>query len=195
MGLFNYIEDLSNRIGKRIGTGDSDDYVEAYQYFVFFLISHTITFGFGLILSFIFRYTVQYIICTLTFMILRRSAGGYHCDTFKKCFFTTNLIMLSSVTISCITLHFPVSIMIFSILFGTIVIENVPRATENSPSRGHLIDMKFKKKYIITLIVYLIIMIVSLFLKQYIICTSVASGITVVSFMVSDCGDKLLNRI
>lgn len=85
--MFNFIENLSYKIGDYIGKDETEDDRELYRYSVFMIFSNIFSELFGIVLSIFFGYFLEYLIIDICFMVLRMGSGGYHCDTFKKCFF------------------------------------------------------------------------------------------------------------
>lgn len=195
MNVFDYIENTSHRIACKIGVNDSEDDIELYEYSIFMILSHIFTSGMGLILSIGFGYLIPYLIINIVFMLLRHGAGGYHCETFRDCFITTNSICLIS-GISSILFQDYATILWYVSLFGGIFIMPIcPKPTINTPSRGYKEDIRFRKKYRNSLLILAAISYFMLYNKYILISSSISFGILAVTFIVSDFGEYLLNKI
>ena len=94
MDIFTYIENKSKDIAKKIGKGEDEEDIEVYEYSIFLILSQLLTNGTGIIISLLLGIFLPYVVCVVTYMILRSFAGGYHCKTFKQCYFTSNILYL-----------------------------------------------------------------------------------------------------
>lgn len=201
MSIFDYIENKSHDIACKLGENETEDDIELYEYSVFMILSHLLTFGVATILSLIFGYFWNFIIIYISFALLRRGSGGYHCETFMNCFCTTNILFMISGILSLNIINqfksFDVSMIFWYVsLFCCIFIMPVcPKPTINSPSRGYSEDIRFRKKYRNALIVLSILSLISLLIYQVWISISISFGMLIVCFLTSNIGEHILNFI
>lgn len=194
MNIFDYIENKSNELARMTFPEADEDHIELYDYKIFKLLSHSFDFGTGIVLSLIFGYFFQYLIVLFTFIILRSYAAGYHCDTFKNCYFTTNVLMMVGVLVSKLVLLEPYKIAILILLFGISIIPLCPKPSENSPSRGKEEDRVFRSKYIAYLILLFFVSQALFYFKLFDFGASILGGIFIVAFIVSDFGENSLKN-
>lgn len=194
MNIFNYIENTSHNIALKIGKDEGEDNIELYEYSIFLITSYIFTTGVGVILALIFGYLIPYIVSHITFVLLRRGSGGYHCETFRDCFITTNTLYIIGSIGAILTQSIPEIMWFLSLLCGIFVMPICPKPSKNSPSRGYSEDIRFRKKYRNAL---LLLIILSLFCINNInlITTSISCGIFIVCFITSSFGEHLLNFI
>lgn len=195
MNIFDRIEDISYKIARKIGKDDSDDDIELYEYSVFMILSNSFTILFGLILSFIFGYSSLYITCLISYTSLRTVGGGQHCDTFKKCFIVSNLIIIICCLLSFFTQSIPFIMWILSILASINTIPICPKPSINSPSRGYSEDIRFRKKFSLRLSILLLISLLFIHLGLYSFSASISAGILILCFVLTDFGEKSISRI
>ena len=146
MNIFDFIEDTSYSIAKYIGRDDSEDEVELYEYSIFMIFSNTFTIGVGLLLSLLLGYFKYFIISEISFILIRTVAGGSHCETFKKCFFVSNIISIIRSILAFLTKDFSDFMIFISVASFFSILLICPKPSINSPLRGYLKDMKFRKK-------------------------------------------------
>ena len=195
MDIFNFIEHFSYKIAGRIGKNDSEDDIELYRYSIFMISSYIFTTGFGLILSILFGYWTPYIISHITFISLRKCAGGYHCDAFYKCFITTNMTFMLSSILAVFLQDFYNIMWLVSLFYGIFILPYCPYPSANSPSRGKTEDMRFRKRYRNILMILAIISLVFIHFELFLFSTSISMGIIALCFMASKPSEIILNKI
>lgn len=194
MNIFDYIETASHNVALKLGRNEDEEAIELYEYSVFLIMAHIFTMGTGLILSLLFGYLVPYLVSHITFVLLRRGAGGYHCEEFKHCYVTTNMLYIVSSVGAILTQNIPEIMWFLSLLCGIFIMPICPKPSKNSPSRGYSEDIRFRKKYRNSLI-FLIILSLIFINNINIISTSISCGIFIMFFVVSDVGENILNLI
>lgn len=195
MSFFDYVENLSYRIGDYIGRNDNEEDKELFRYSVFSILSQLITFGFGFGLSVLFKYPLEYIFVIFTFVLLRSNAGGYHCQTYRDCFFTSNTLYLIGCLISLLFNEYHNILLIISILSGIYILPICPKPSENSPSRGRTEDLRFRKRYSLSFIFIIILNLIFINLNMFDISSSISSGVIISSFIVSDFGEYIIKKV
>lgn len=196
MNIFDYIENLSYKIAHKIGKNESEDDIELYEYSIFMIMSNSFTILVGLILSLIFGYTSVYIICLLTYILLRTVGGGQHCETFKSCFFISNIIILICCIITIITYKFlPNTIWLASVVVAINTIPICPKPSTNSPSRGYSEDIMFRKEFAGRLGCLILISLNLISFGLPLFSTSISIGILVLCFVLTDFGERLVSKI
>jgi accessory gene regulator B len=195
MDIFKKIEDISYRIAHRIGKNDSKDDIELYEYSIFMIMSNSFTILCGLILSIIFGYLTIYIICLLSYISLRTVAGGQHCDTFQKCFFVSNAIIIVCCILSFFTRSIPNIMWIFSVFSSINTLPICPKPSINSPSRGYSEDIRFRRKLSFRLSILLLLSLVFIYFNLYLLSTSISAGILILCFVLTDFGEKIISMV
>ena len=195
MDIFNLIEKKSHNIAKKIGNGDTEEDIELYEYSIFMILSNIFTIGIGLLFSIILGYFRYFIFSEISFILIRLVAGGSHCDTFKKCFFVSNIISIISCLIAILTINYSYVMIFISFISCILILPICPKPSTNSPSRGYYEDIKFRKKFAYRCIFLILISIVAFGLDLFFITSSICSGILVVCFVVSDIGEKFINNL
>ena len=193
--IFKYIEDKSYKIAEKIGLGESEDDIELYKYSIFMIFSETFSFLGGLIFSIIFNCVFPYLIINLVFALLRRGSGGFHCPTFKSCFWTSNIMFVFFSILSNVFVNDYFLLFLISFILGIYIMPICPKPSANSPTRGYKEDVRFRKKYRNYLFVFSLINIISIYLGLNIISTSISFSIISVVFIVSDFGEHFLKKI
>lgn len=201
MNIFNYIENKSHEIACKLGKNETEEDIELYEYSIFMILSHLLTFGTATILSLVFGYFWNFVIIYISFALLRRGSGGYHCNTFRNCFFTTNILFLITGLISIRiytninAFNYSMCLWFISLFCGIFIMPVCPKPTINSPSRGYSEDIRFRKKYRNALILLSIISILFIFNNFLWISLSISLGVLIVCFLTSNLGEFLLNFI
>ena len=195
MNIFKYIENTSYKIAHMIGKNDSQDDVELYEYSVFMILSNCFTILSGLILSLILGYYKAYIVCTISYIMLRTVGGGQHCDTFQKCFFVSNIVIIICCIFSYISLSHPAILWIVSTILSINIIPICPKPSINSPSRGYSEDTKFRKKFAARLSFLLGLSLVFIYLDLFLLSTSISAGILILCFVLTDTGESVISKI
>lgn len=194
MNIFDYIEKKSKDIAIKIGKNDEKEDIEIYEYAIFSILSSVLTNGVGLILAFVFNIFLPYIVCVTSYMILRIFAGGYHCKTFKQCFYTSNILYLI-LTFLAIAPQNSIIILILAFIGGCMIIPQCPKPSEYSLSQGKVRDKKFRIKYVISLFVLIIIAIILLCFELQTFANTISYAILGTVFLVSDVGENILISI
>lgn len=131
---------------------------EIYRYGLEVLISNVISSLAILALGILFFDIFSTVVFLLIFILLRSYCGGYHADTYLKCFITTNITYL--LTMGCVYL-FPVNLftVVLTMSIGVpLLYLRAPVENTNKP-----LDTTEKRKYkIISLIIFLILIAVSI---------------------------------
>ena len=195
MNIFDFIEDTSYDIAKYIGINDSEDEVELYEYSIFMIFSNTFTIGIGLMLSLLLGYFKYFIISEISFILIRTVAGGSHCETFKKCFFISNIMSIMGSLFALFTEDICNITLIMSIFSFILTMPVCPKPSTNSPSRGYFGDIEFRKKMAYRGIILFSISILFLYLDINFISSSISSGLLMVCFALSDTGEKIIEKI
>lgn len=195
MNIFDFIDNKSLHIAKKIGKNETDEDIELYYYAIFGIFSQIFTFGFGIIISYFLGILSEYLISTTTFVLLRIGLGGYHCPTFKSCFIFSNTIFFVCAIISIILNNFCFVLFFISFIVGAIFVRRCPVVSENSPSRGRKKDLYFKKKYKITLALFIILNFILIKINMYTYSCCISNGIILSCFMASEYSKKIIEKI
>lgn len=191
MDIFDYIENKSKFLAEKIGYGDDEEDIEIYEYAIFAILSQSFINGIGLILSLVLNIFLTYIFCISCYMTLRIFAGGYHCKTFKQCFYTSNVLYLL-LTFLAIVPQNSLFLLIMSAISGCAIIPYCPKPSEYSLSRGTIKDKKFRNKYIISLIIFIMIASLLIYLNLNTYANAICYAILGTGFVVSDIGEYIL---
>jgi len=126
-------------------------------------------------------------IVAITFGLLRRNTGGYHCLKPLPCYILTSSSFIVTTILAVIlsTNYFIYILYLISLICGIGIIKLVPVPSENSPSRGKKIDDKFRKKYVALLIVFIVINIINIILGMTIISNCISLAIILVAILTS----------
>lgn len=193
--MFNFVENISCKLGNYIGKNDTQENMDLYIYSIFGIISTLISELFGITLSFMFGYFLEYIICDIIFMCLRRGCGGYHCSTFKHCFLVSNIIIIFACIFSSLLYMYTVELFLTSIFISIWIFPNCPKPTEHSPSRGYKEDIRFRKIYRNYLLIFELIGVILYSNGYLLISSSIFSGIIITAFCVTDIFEKFMEII
>ena len=131
---------------------------EIYRYGLEVLISNVISSLAILALGILFFDIFSTVVFLLIFILLRSYCGGYHADTYLRCFITTNITYLA--TMSCVYLFpvKPVMILTTAVIGIPLLYLEAPVEHINKP-----LDQMQKRRYkIISLIIFLILIAVSI---------------------------------
>lgn len=195
MSIFEFIEKKSYHIANNIGKNDTIDDIELYGYSIFMILSNIFTIGTGILISLIFGYFKYFIISETSFIILRVVAGGSHCDTFKKCFFVSNIISILSCLIAIFSLNYSALMVLIAFSSCILIMPVCPKPSTNSPSRGYKEDIRFRRKFAYRCLILIFISIIAFNFDLLFITSSICSGILVVCFVVSDVGEIFIEKI
>ena len=178
---------------------------EIWDYFYFLILSQIFTFSFIFIFGIVFNYIKVLLFSILSFIFLRTKSGGYHCDSFQKCFITTNLSfiiigLLGNIFYIYLNQYY-IILSLFSIIFAIYIIPSCPLPWGNEESRGEEEDKKFQKQYKNRVIILYLINLFFIFLNirfnlsVEFINIGISFGIILASFSGSYFGSSLLDKI
>jgi accessory gene regulator protein AgrB len=195
MNVFEWIEDISLRIAKKIGEDEEQDSVDLYKYTIFMILSESFSFIGGLIFAILFRCTVPYIILNIVFALLRSGAGGYHCPTFASCFWVSNalFVLFSWLSVTCVDYY--MYTFILSAFGGIFIMPVCPKPSDHSPSRGYYEDIRFRKIYRNWLLVFIALSALSIYFGYFLISSTISFSILSVVFIVSHTGERIIRSI
>lgn len=197
MNIFEYIEDVSNKMGLRVAEffHEDEDGIEETKYGMFAILSFLFEFGTGLILSLIFGYFKYFIIFQIVYCFLRSVCGGKHCETFASCYVVTNIISFVGSMFSIILSINDKPLMLGIIIWFLTSVDMyyvIPKPSKNSPSRGNM-DLIFKRRYTRgTCILFLVCCIFYIFNIDF-VSSSVCSAYIMCYIMLSKYGEKFLD--
>lgn len=195
MDIFTYIENKSKDIAKKIGKGKDEEDIEVYEYSIFLILSQLLTNGTGIIISLLLGIFLPYVVCVVTYMILRSFAGGYHCKTFKQCYFTSNILYLLLVALG-LTFSYNSWLLLGIALIPSVgIIPLCPKPSEYSLSRGKVRDKRFRIKYIVALAILTAIAVGLIALGYPVYANMIACGMIGTVIMVTDCCSSVISQI
>ncbi len=123
---------LSEEISLKLNSSDNDK--EIYAYSIEVLLSLLINICILTVAAYILKKLAELIIFTIFFSGLRIFAGGYHAKTHIECFSVTLIIFFISALSNTYFRTFGEEILIFGILFSTLMIFWLaPSASNNKP--------------------------------------------------------------
>lgn len=137
----------------------------------------------------------------IAFALLRRSAGGYHMNTFGKCTAVTFLMFIfAGVTAQYSykvwpTVHIYILIMTTVLAGLIIIIKWAPADTPNKPITKPEKIQKFKRQSIIFMLVLQILLLIMSYYKQYALIISACLGVLFEGFTIAPAGYKFFTRI
>ena len=140
-------------------------------------------------------------ITALIFAFLRRTAGGYHMDTYGKCMTVTLGLFLFSGVIAQYTyqgwsvVHILILIMTTFIVSLFVIIKWAPADTPNKPITNPEKIRKFKMQSIIIIVFWLIFMLFMSYYKQHILIIAACLGVLLESFTIAPAGYRFFNWI
>lgn len=195
MSIFDKIEQISYSIAHKIGKNDSEDDIELYEYSVFMIFSNLFTVLCGFIISLIFGYPLIYLLCLFSYSFLHMVAGGQHCETFKKCFIVSNLVIILCCLLTIFTKNIYEIMFVVSIIFFINTIPTCPKPSENSPSRGETGNTIFRKKLSFRFTILLILNLFFICFNMNVFSTCVSSSIVVLCVVLTRFGEKIILKI
>jgi len=146
--------------------------------------------------AYIFNILDTTIASLISFIVFRRIIGGNHCGTYNKCYFYSNFLILLSGFISSVTyvnkLNFFILFFLNFIFCIVTTILLVPVGTEKKTIKNKSIRLSIKRKTIIILICWsiLIIYIYTLNLNKLVISSML--GVFLAFFLATSAGNKIL---
>lgn len=177
---------------------------EIWDYFYFLILSQIFTFFFVVLFGIIAGYLKTLIFVLIAFVFLRTKSGGYHCDSFEKCFFTTNFSFFVAGILSMLFYENLNNITVFLVLLSIIpaiyIIPECPLPWGNEESRGEEEDKKFQIQYknrvLILYFINLLIMFLNKIFKFNIefVNIGLSFGILLASFSGSVFGSKMISK-
>lgn len=133
---------------------------DLYEYAVYIILSsafHVIT---VITLGLCFNLLVESLVFYLSFIVIRKFAGGYHAKTPVRCYlfsFASNIIILCLVKwLSSINTLFIFIFIIFELLCVVLILLISPLDTENNPLTGQEKKMYRMLTSIITILIFII---------------------------------------
>lgn len=213
MDIFNKIENFSYKISsitvekeKCLTEKEKEEEKEIWDYFYFLIFSQLFTFFFVFSFGAILRYLDLLIFCLFSFCFLRTKSGGYHCDSFKKCFITSNISFILIGIISKIFYvyfsEYYILLFLFSMIGAIFIIPSCPLPWGNEESRGEEIDKLFQLQYRNRVIIlYLLNIFLIFFYKNYHynvvlkFIIGISFGMILASFTGSVVGSKFIENI
>lgn len=212
MNIFDKIENFSYKLScltvkkeKNLTGLQIQEEIEIWNYFYFLILSQMFTFFFVILFGLIFKYFDFLIFSLFSFCYLRTKSGGYHCDSFEKCFITTNISFIIIGIFSKIFyfnfLQWYELLFLLSMIGVVFIIPSSPLAWGNEESRGEE-DKKFQLEYRNRVIILYIINIILLILSKnfnYIIIKKsiigISFGLVLAGFSGSISGSKFLDKL
>lgn len=164
-----FIDNISKTVSQKmldasiISIEDKDVYYYGLQ-----LIVSTIIKGMGLmIMALLFDKAIEALIFIAAFGILRINAGGFHLDTYFKCFIVTSASMMLCIWLGSVIPLSLVSYIIISTLAITalIIIRYAPVDNPNRPLNANE-HKKFRIRSIYTIMIMAIIIIALYYVKN-----------------------------
>lgn len=131
---------------------------EIYRYGLEVLISNVLSSLTMLIVGILFFDIFSTVVFLLIFILLRSYCGGYHADTYLKCFITTNITYLFTMSCACF-----LSVNLFTVVLTMLI--GVPLLYLRAPVENinKPLDTMEKRKYKrISLIIFLILIAISI---------------------------------
>lgn len=163
------------------------------SYSVFGILCHLFILATIILIGVVFNILIPMLIVSLTYVVLRTKAGGYHCEKPWHCFFTSNSIAIVGGLLALLTQNRVELMLLISTMCGIWIIPYAPKPSKNSPSKGVELDCKFRKRCGLFLIVLMLFNYMFAYANMNLLSTSIGSGIIVTCFVVSDSGEKMLN--
>jgi len=154
-----------------------------------------------IIISIIFGIFTPIMFVVTTFSSFRVVAGGYHMQTYLRCWIVSFVTFIGSALIVQHTLQYwstqnISSLFIFCILMGLyIIFRYIPRDTPNKPITEPLEIAKFKKWSLYYLISWVTIMTIFLFFNLKLIVISSCFGLLLELFSISKIGYSLYSLV
>lgn len=137
----------------------TDNY-ELYEYAIYILLSSAFHIATVIVLGLVFNLLTESLVFYLSFIVIRKFAGGYHAKTPVRCYlfsFASNIIILCLVKwLSSINTLFIFIFIIFELLCVVLILLISPLDTENNPLTGQEKKMYRMLTSIITILIFII---------------------------------------
>lgn len=137
----------------------TDNY-ELYEYAIYIILSSAFHMATVIALGLVFNLLTESLVFYLSFIVIRKFAGGYHAKTPVRCYlfsFASNIIILCLVKwLSSINTLFIFIFIIFELLCVVLILLISPLDTENNPLTGQEKKMYRMLTSIITILIFII---------------------------------------
>ena len=137
----------------------TDNY-ELYEYAIYIILSSAFHMATVIVLGLVFILLTESLVFYLSFIVIRKFAGGYHAKTPVRCYlfsFASNIIILCLVKwLSSINTLFIFIFIIFELLCVVLILLISPLDTENNPLTGQEKKMYRMLTSIITILIFII---------------------------------------
>lgn len=137
----------------------TDNY-ELYEYAIYIILSSAFHMATVIVLGLVFNLLTESLVFYLSFIAIRKFAGGYHAKTPVRCYlfsFASNIIILCLVKwLSSINTLFIFIFIIFELLCVVLILLISPLDTENNPLTGQEKKMYRMLTSIITILIFII---------------------------------------
>ena len=137
----------------------TDNY-ELYEYAIYIILSSAFHMATVIVLGLDFNLLTESLVFYLSFIVIRKFAGGYHAKTPVRCYlfsFASNIIILCLVKwLSSINTLFIFIFIIFELLCVVLILQISPLDTENNPLTGQEKKMYRMLTSIITILIFII---------------------------------------
>ena len=137
----------------------TDNY-ELYEYAIYIILSSALHMATVIVLGLVFNLLTESLVFYLSFIVIRKFAGGYHAKTPVRCYlfsFASNIIILCLVKwLSSINTLFIFIFIIFELLCVVLILLISPLDTENNPLTGQEKKMYRMLTSIITILIFII---------------------------------------
>ena len=177
---------------------------EIWDYFYFLILSQVFTFFFVILFGIVIGYLKTLIFVLIAFVFLRTKSGGYHCDSFEKCFFTTNVSFaiagILSMSFYEYLSNWYIILVVLSNIYAIYIIPDCPLPWGNEESRGEKEDKKFQIQYKNRVIILYLINLFIIFLNKNFnfniefVSIGLSFGILLASFSGSIFGSKIISK-
>ena len=137
----------------------TDNY-ELYEYAIYIILSSAFHMATVIVLGLVFNLLTESLVFYLSFIVIRKFAGGYHAKTPVRCYlfsFASNIIILCLVKwLSSINTLFIFIFIIIELLCVDLILLISPLDTENNPLTGQEKKMYRMLTSIITILIFII---------------------------------------
>lgn len=137
----------------------TDNY-ELYEYAIYIILSSAFHMATVIVLGLVFNLLTESLVFYLSFIVIRKFAGGYHAKTPVRCYlfsFASNIIILCLVKwLSSINTLFIFIFIVFELLCVVLILLISPLDTENNPLTGQEKKMYRMLTSIITILIFII---------------------------------------